>query len=441
MVVLVFAIVAGRKANHKTVLAFSTPIVSKVGAEQQAVDRLVALVLNPTTRVQPRWRALEKIGEMPAYRAEAYTKIGNASPLHGIVLGVARRLIIEEDKPEVGFGILQRRFSILPSDALATFLREYLKVDYPQISPESAPLARSVITREIEKFKKETPRKTLLYKGYYRGNALVDNLDNSLAAPALILAENSSEEDKALIRSAVHLRPLTIGLWNALAKCDGITSPELALGKKLYAVVGALPELRLQTSFKGFVLRKEKDALMIVLSPYDITIKNSLRNRVRTFLQKYGRLSVEEYVSMGVRTLHPTPLRQDEFVIGNNLVSRLRFMNVPFAQNPVKDCIKVQSVFISPTAYSVIADKYPEILLSQLKSKNARSFFMKKFNEKEPDLLSKLLLFFDLKHPEYSNQTTGIISSSERKATEENLADTSFGWLIPSADTNSFLGL
>lgn len=416
---LLFAAAVALTSN-RCVAAPSTVPTSKRSAlankvkspKPSRVDRLVATLLNPSLEIEQESAAMDEIGTLPhADQVKAYRRLANQASDPETVYPSIENLV--DFHTFDAYRVLEKRLPGLPSYYQTLLIRDLLTISYldfdKRLIEAARPLTRKLLT---EKSGSESKRE----------------FASAVGAATLVLAYSAQNEDKLLIRAALKKFPRANSIWLAAAQAKVIGEEEQALARKL------IPDLNKpligneRPSTRQPYDSELRCAVAIALAPYQKDFSDALHLQSDKDFQKFGKSSDVEAVKLFV-----SGDSYNAFLLATSweYISKLKFLNVPFDQNPVSQAIHYKSVLLRRSVYAVIADKYPDDFLKLAKAG--------RIDVGDSETFEALLAFFVSRHPQQKNQILEIISQDRFSKGQKRLQELKVTALL-NGGVYSFLG-
>lgn len=358
------------------ITSFSLPgTTGKMSREDAAAKELaktIEQVKDETLPLEDREFALQQLAGLPTAKRLALLREFVAIKNEGIATGVMQALIQQGDfkaKPIIE----ARMVSLFPANQAAV-LDTVLSKRTLHLQAFDLLLARECLQRMI------------LSPAIVDGKNYDERLaPNAAGAAALILANANSLQDKQSIRDALQKFPRTSTLWLSLALMQGVSDAEVTLGQSVFANVKTDSGTRADVA--------------IAIAPFNKAAALYVVNRVKQLLSKYGNNNPFDIDP--TKWDNKTFEAMDELGIELILVSHLRFLNTPEAEQLVFRCVNVSNSHIRNAAALVAASRYPEKLmawigqrgrtgLKSVERENLLAFVAIGHSELEPQVKAKL---------------------------------------------------
>jgi hypothetical protein len=389
----------------------------------QRVRRVKNCILDWKSSGHEREKALNQfaaLGLSTAQKLPIFREIATASTDRYIAAAVIRALLSANDP--TAFDILYKRMTWLDVHSLGVFVRDHVS-RYPFIDRRFLPIARYVVRKVVPLY---TP----------------ENWEYSSTADrsVVLLALNGEVADRPLIRMALHKMPYKSYTWLAASQAHALTDKERRLARKRLQNIqdakfvfpkGHPPTYRQMYIAMDKVARKISQYLIrIALADKDEASAQLLRVQIQRFLARYGHLSGN--AAMGA-ALNSREFEENSFPGNEDLMWQLRFMNVPFEENPISRCLDVKNPLIRRTAYIVVADRYPKVFFERLKQGKINVDEME-----EPQLIPILAIYCAIVHPEYSQQAKAAIPKGDRQKALDELQKSGISAVVGSEEKEFF---
>lgn len=335
-------------------------------------EDLVEQIENESLPMEERLFALGQIGT----KSSEYLKILRrlVSNKHEFISSlVIQSLLLAGDKQSEE--IIRLRLFQLSIERQSEVLLAITKVVVWWKNPFHSKLARQTLMQPLQALKDSTTTRNDTKYSEVAGFA------------ALILANNKSVNDNSLVRRALQEFPRTPSLWLSLVFLQGVTEQEIRLAESVYNTPKIKPELRI--------------AVALALAPHNKQAKLFFVTKVNTFIAAHGNRNLPDLEQM-LKVGDKDWIRLNEYLVGLEIISRLRFLFTPEAEQLVSRCLKAGNSDIRSAAALVAADRYPEKILAL--SSSSHSIFS---NAEQTHLLA----YISIQHPGHKQRVRLLLSN------------------------------
>jgi hypothetical protein len=384
------------------------------------VQRVKNRILDAKSTSEEREKALNqfsKMGLTTPQKLPFFREIAQRTT-DKYIAGSVIKALVKADDP-AGFEILTKRMTWLYVETVGDLCLEQLQ-KYPLSDTRYYQLAEYVAQKVVTSANPKREMFSQTNKGAF-----------------LLLALRGEEKDKTLIREALGKVPSAASLWLAACHAQALKEPERLLAKK---ELQRIASIKLDSFIKPddahneelkLLLKYAQIPVRIALSDVDKESSLFVRSQAERFLAKFGHLTADETISKATYSIYGNPYTE-----GEKMLYQLRFMNVPFEQNPISQCLDVKNELIRAQAYLVVADRYPQVIFDRLRDGKLN------ITDKELEdsgFVARLITFCGVKHPEHLQQSKDAISASDRKKALDELRKE--GIYTFGSDAGLFLGL